>query len=53
MGGSGRAGTAYAAMLVLRGETAARAADRAGLTQEAQRAFLAGFAAGLEEGGDG
>lgn len=49
MGGGGRAGTAYAAYLIMRGTPVEEVLARVpGVEKDAQRAFLHGFAAGLE-----
>jgi protein tyrosine phosphatase (PTP) superfamily phosphohydrolase (DUF442 family) len=47
-GGGGRSGSIYAAALILRGVTPDQAIRQAGVEKEAQRAFLHGFAAGLD-----
>lgn len=48
MGGGGRAGTVYAAWLVFQGVPLEQVLVRVpGVEKEAQRAFLAGFAAAL------
>lgn len=49
MGGGGRAGTAYAAYLITQGIPVEEVLARVpGVEKDAQRAFLYGFAAGIE-----
>ncbi len=52
MGGGGRAGTVYAAYLLTQGVPIESVLVRVpGVEKETSRAFLRGFAAGLEMGG--